>query len=337
MKVCLYRDKTIDLKIEDIISNLNRLAPSLNFHKGNSKFSLPGLVVSAPQTYRQIDKSIDRETSDDDVVLLFTEKRYDNNFFFDSEGKMVIVSLSGWGRLTNLSRNNGAVYFACAILVRNFPFGDTHKVNTGCINDFWRDKTGVDIGMRSAFVCPRCLQNFRERATNEQEKILHEVETILNDLSAASRLNIDICDFWRPRKDGGAFDVFLCHNSQEKGAIRDMNARLKGSGINTWLDEEQLPPGRPWQDGLEEQIPQIRAAAVFVGASGIGPWQNVEVKAFLREFVRRQCPIIPVILPDCTNVPQLPLFLGQFTWVDFRKSTPDPYNQLLWGITGKKP
>lgn len=337
MKVGVYCDGTIDLRIEEIIPNLNRLAPSIHFHKGKAKFSLRDLIVSAPLSYHQINKAIDRETSDDDEVLLFTEKPYDNNFFWESSEKKIIVSLSGWDHLTSLSRNNGAVYFACAILVRRLGVGDSHRRNTGCINDFWRDKTGVDVGMRSAFVCSRCLQRIRKSATQERNTMLREIVAILNDLSTASRSNMDICDFWGLRKEDEVFDVFLCHNNEDKQAIREMNARLKKSAINTWLDEDQLPPGRLWQDVLEEQIAKIRTAAVFVGKNGIGPWQQMEVRAFLQEFVRRRCPVIPVILRDCEDVPQLPLFLSQLTWVDFRKAAPDPYKQLLWGITGRKP
>jgi hypothetical protein len=88
---------------------------------------------------------------------------------------------------------------------------------------------------------------------------------------------------------------------------------------------------------LEEQIQDIGSAAVFVGRSGLGPWQNSELSAFISEFVARRCPVIPVILKSCQAVPQLPLFLRQFTWVDFRKLEPDPIERLIWGITGVKP
>jgi hypothetical protein len=69
----------------------------------------------------------------------------------------------------------------------------------------------------------------------------------------------------------------------------------------------------------------------------LGPWHNVETRALIQEFVRRQCAVIPVILNDCTNVPRLPLFLSQLTWVDFRRASPDPFGRLLWGITGVRP
>jgi DNA-binding NtrC family response regulator len=132
------------------------------------------------------------------------------------------------------------------------------------------------------------------------------------------------------------FDVFLCHNSEDKRLIKQLNNRLIKRGLRPWLDEQELRPGQSWQTLLEQQIEQISSAAVFVGKSGIGPWQEMELRAFLSEFVRRKCPVIPVLLSNAPKKPVLPLFLREMTWVDFRKTDPDPMRQLIWGITGKK-
>ncbi|TEU22236.1 MAG: TIR domain-containing protein [Anaerolineales bacterium] len=134
----------------------------------------------------------------------------------------------------------------------------------------------------------------------------------------------------------GDFDVFLCHNSADKPAVKEIGERLKKRGILPWLDEWELQPGLPWQRLLEEQIAKIKSAAVFVGKDGIGPWHRMELEAFLREFVDRGCPVIPVLLPDAPQKPQLPIFLKGMTWVDFRKEDPDPTEQLIWGITGER-
>jgi hypothetical protein len=119
------------------------------------------------------------------------------------------------------------------------------------------------------------------------------------------------------------FGVFLCHNSQDKPFIRIIANELKERKITTWLDEEQLPPGMPWQDELEGQINKINSVAVFVGRNGLGPWQQNEIRAFLSEFIGRGCPVIPVILPDAQTIPELPIFLKQRTWVDLRKDFQD--------------
>jgi TIR domain len=136
--------------------------------------------------------------------------------------------------------------------------------------------------------------------------------------------------------DADNFDVFLCHNSKDKPVVKQVGEYLKVRGILSWLDEWELRPGLPWQPILESQIERIKTAAVFVGEDGIGPWQEQEVAAFLREFVHRGCPVIPVLLENASAEPTLPLFLRSFTWIDFRKQDPDPWKQLLWGITGVK-
>lgn len=138
------------------------------------------------------------------------------------------------------------------------------------------------------------------------------------------------------KRAAGAFDVFLCHNWADKPAVKSIAVDLKARGILPWLDEWELPPGQPWQPLLEQQIGSIRSAAVFVGAAGMGPWQEQELYSLLREFVSRRSPVIPVCLLDAPDKPELPIFLRAMTWVDFRLRDPDPIERLVWGITGKR-
>ena len=133
------------------------------------------------------------------------------------------------------------------------------------------------------------------------------------------------------------FDVFLCHNSRDKIEVERIGVELRKRAILPWLDHWELPPGKPWQQALENQIETIRAAAVFVGQDGFGPWQNAELRAFLSQFQARDCPVIPVILPTVSNVPKLPPFLAGMRWVDFRESESVSLSMLVWGITGRRP
>ncbi len=139
------------------------------------------------------------------------------------------------------------------------------------------------------------------------------------------------------KRAAGAFDVFLCHNSADKPAVRQLALALKARGMLPWLDEWELPPGQPWQPHLESVLQHIGSAAVCIGATGTGPWQEQELYGFLREFTRRRCPVIPVLLPEAPSQPDLPLFLQAMTWVDLRTTHPDPMERLLWGITGRHP
>jgi tetratricopeptide (TPR) repeat protein len=134
-----------------------------------------------------------------------------------------------------------------------------------------------------------------------------------------------------------AFDVFLSHNSKDKPAVRRIAEALEGRGIRVWLDEEELRPGRPWQEGLERIIRTTRSAAVLVGKDGLGPWEIPEMRACLSQMVKRDLPVIPVLLPNAPAAPDLPVFLAEMTWVDLRGGlTKEGLDRLVWGINGEK-
>ena len=134
----------------------------------------------------------------------------------------------------------------------------------------------------------------------------------------------------------GDYDVFLCHNSRDKPQVMTIGERLKERGILPWLDVWEIRPGMRWQKELRRTIRSVKSAAVFIGDRGTGPWQELEVEAILQEFVRRGRPVIPVILEGRAGIPRLPPFLSSWHMIDMRKPSPDPFEQLVWGITGEK-
>jgi CheY-like chemotaxis protein len=143
-----------------------------------------------------------------------------------------------------------------------------------------------------------------------------------------------------PRRKAGHvfYDTFLCHNSAEKPIVRRLATTLVKQGLRPWLDEWDLVPGHPWQEALEEIIEHVGSAAILIGKSGIGPWADREMRSFLREFVRRKIPLIPIMLPGAPATPELPLFLREFTWVDLRRGLNQKgIDRIIWGVTGKKP
>lgn len=135
------------------------------------------------------------------------------------------------------------------------------------------------------------------------------------------------------QRSGGKFDVFLCHNSQDKPAVKAIARDLIDRGIVPWLDEWELRPGTRWIPAIEAQLRRVPAAAIFVGA-GVGPWQDLEVDALLREFVKRGAPAIPVLLKGSPPPADLPAFLDILTWVKMDVADPDPIDQIEFGIRG---
>lgn len=139
------------------------------------------------------------------------------------------------------------------------------------------------------------------------------------------------------------YDVFLSYQSGDKLLVESIATRLVDEhGLKPFLDKWHLVPGAPWQEALEEALDQSRTCAVFLGASGLGSWENEEMRTALDERVRNKSfRVIPVLLPGASpkDKKTLPRFLRRLTWVDFRGGTDDEetFQRLVAGIRGVAP
>ncbi|MGB7056318.1 MAG: TIR domain-containing protein [Geitlerinemataceae cyanobacterium] len=119
------------------------------------------------------------------------------------------------------------------------------------------------------------------------------------------------------------FDVFLAHNSQDKPQVRAIAAKLKRRGLKVWLDEEQIPPGRPFQDVIQQALQNVRCAAIFISPKGLGKWQVLESRSLLTRFVDADIPVIPILLPGVEGIPEDLLFLKELNYVKFESGIDD--------------
>lgn len=136
------------------------------------------------------------------------------------------------------------------------------------------------------------------------------------------------------------FDVFIAYNSQDKPEVRAIAQELRQRGIEeVWLDDDRTPPGRSFQDEIQNAILRAKSAAIFIGSHGLGKWQEVELRSLIKMCVDKNIPVIPVLLPGVNNVPEKFLFLQEFRWVSFSKNTNDieALKLLVWGITQQQP
>jgi len=338
MRIAIYQDASLDLQIEELVAMAGRRAPSLGLASGKAPFEISAMRVSYPQSYEHLPPRLLNEASSFDLAMLLTQKPYDNNFFHQYDGNLAIISLFGWDYLTDLPMENGVLFFVAERALWHIGAGLDHDENTGCVSDFLWDKSGIDGVMRAAYICRSCRGSIPEDVRLRYREELEQIELLLDHLSQASRRMMNVVDYWiEINPSPTQFDTFLCHNSHDKPEVRDLAERLRSKGIKPWLDEEQLRPGFPWQDELQDQIEQVKSALICVGGSGCGPWQDMELKGFISVFVDRGGPVIPVILSTAKDVPELPIFLRGMTWVDFRVAEPNPVDRLMFGITGIRP
>ena len=140
------------------------------------------------------------------------------------------------------------------------------------------------------------------------------------------------------------FDAFLSYNSQDRPAVEEVARRLRAEGLTPYLEVDELAPGREFQIRLAEALRDSKTCVVFLGPSGLGPWQNEELQVAIDRRVRNQdFHVIPVLLPGSErprrgDVAHLE-FLINASWVEFLKTLDNAreFRRLVWGITGKKP
>jgi hypothetical protein len=176
-------------------------------------------------------------------------------------------------------------------------------------------------------ICPDCgvftpIDDLVEETLAADARVKEIDRTADNEQSRQQRLAI-----LGERESRSEFHVFLCHNSVDKPAVRQLRDKLRAHGVLAWLDEDGIQAGQQFVPRIEQIIDVVPTVAVIIGPSSVGPWQQHEYYAFLQRYVgarnkrEESAPIriIPVLLPGVSRRPVLPVFLRGFSWVDFRE------------------
>ena len=102
--------------------------------------------------------------------------------------------------------------------------------------------------------------------------------------------------------------AFLCHAHEDKEKIRELQRRLHSFGFRTWLDEDNILPGKNWDEEIRKALKNAEVVLVLLSNTTItkrGYVQN-EIKFALDvigEIPEEDVYIIPVLLEECA-IPQ---------------------------------
>lgn len=136
------------------------------------------------------------------------------------------------------------------------------------------------------------------------------------------------------------FDIFLCHNSEDKEIVSGIEQQLRSRGVRCWFDRHELRPGSDWKAFVRGEWPRIGAVAVCLGPHGVSPGQRFEIDELVSIAAPSQS-VVPVLLPNLasdTNAHEVvPKALRGRIWVDFRRPESDPLQALIWGSNGENP
>lgn len=111
--------------------------------------------------------------------------------------------------------------------------------------------------------------------------------------------------------------VFLCHASEDKADVRRIYAFLVASGIDVWLDEENLLPGQDWELEIRKAIKERDVIVACLSTQAVTKTGFVQKEIRLALDAADERPegtifVLPLRLDDC----RVPDRLSHLHWVD---------------------
>jgi hypothetical protein len=129
-------------------------------------------------------------------------------------------------------------------------------------------------------------------------------------------------------------NVFLCHSSQDKPAVRELYRRLKDEGFDPWLDDEKLMPGQDWNEEITLAVRSADVVIVCLSNSSITKdgYVQREIRVAL-DRAEEKPPGSIFIIPGRLEELEVPRRLKQWQWVNlFQESG---YTKLI-GVLRKR-
>lgn len=133
------------------------------------------------------------------------------------------------------------------------------------------------------------------------------------------------------------FDVFLCYNRLEKESASWFGKKLIDEGLRVFLDDRILVAGDSLASEISAAIVETSSFVVLLGPSGIGKFQNFEIKVAVQQMIENSTTYrIIVLMLAGAKVVALPASLRHLLHVDFSTGLDDlkQFRRLVDGIRG---
>ena len=113
--------------------------------------------------------------------------------------------------------------------------------------------------------------------------------------------------------------IFISYSHQDKDFTDNLARNLVGNKHNIWIDTWEINAGESLIDKIQNAIDNADAILVILSKySTTSEWCKKELNSgLLRELEEKKVLLIPCVVDDCN----IPLFLKEKLYIDFRKDT----------------
>jgi 5'-deoxynucleotidase YfbR-like HD superfamily hydrolase len=128
--------------------------------------------------------------------------------------------------------------------------------------------------------------------------------------------------------------LFLSHSSRDKNAVLRLATDLRKRNFQVWLDEWEIDVGESITEKIQDGLKNSRFVAVWLtGHSVTSGWVTKEWQTKIyQEISSKQISVLPLLAEDC----EIPVFLGDKKYADFRVSYQEGINSLLRALNHRQ-
>ena len=124
--------------------------------------------------------------------------------------------------------------------------------------------------------------------------------------------------------------IFISYSHQDSAFVERLAFQLVQKKINVWVDRWELNVGDSLITRIQDAITGASALLVVLSKASVNSaWvQKVVNSGLLRELEERRVIVLPVLIEDC----EIPVFLREKVYADFRSSFDDGLRRILESV-----
>ena len=121
--------------------------------------------------------------------------------------------------------------------------------------------------------------------------------------------------------------VFISYNHADRDFAENLAINLVHAKKNVWIDKWELSAGDSLISRIESALEGADAILIILSRNSIeSEWCKKELRSgLIRELEEKSVLLIPIVIDDC----EVPLFLREKLYVDFRESKDEAFALLL--------
>ncbi|EPR71766.1 hypothetical protein [Cyclobacterium qasimii] len=140
---------------------------------------------------------------ENDFIVLLTEHNNEYSWFTAADPKgqrNLFVHTAFWDQYTGTDHRYPVAYHVATAILQLMTFANyndlnmhLHKTSRGCINDFCADKKKISLKLRTADICPSCIELLDKRKVDREviRQVLAIIEGIREQMLFKSRWKLD--------------------------------------------------------------------------------------------------------------------------------------------------